>query len=244
MNRVGRAGVMLCLGAVVARLLWSGGFGWFVQQRMRWPLLAATVVLLIFGIYEVIGGSQEEREDPRSVRRSAGPAVGWMLILPLVVLISVAPTGLGAAAADRVDAYTPTEATTSDYEPIDASQGPVEMRVIDFLDRAVWDANKSLDGVPIRLEGLVVNDDEITDGFKLTRFMVSCCAADGIPLQVTLRGTGAPLPDDEWVVADVIWRAPEVPYLEQGGGRISVEADVQSLTVIPNAPNDPYESPY
>lgn len=242
MNRVGRAAIMLALGGVTTRLLWSGGFGWFVQQRMFLPLVAAAVVLLVFGLYEAFAGALDESREEGVSRSSAGPTVGWMLILPLLVLISVAPTGLGAAAADRVAAFTPTESTAL-FEPIDTSSGePPSMRVFDFLDRALWDDQRSLEDVVIRLEGLVVNDPELPDGFKLTRFLVSCCAADGIPLQVSLHGAGQTLPDDSWVVADVMWRPAD--FTQDAEGAPVVEADVVSLQVIPNAPNDPYESPY
>lgn len=233
---------MLTLGAIMGRLLWSGGFGWFVQQRMRLPLLGAAIVLIIFGAYEVVSAAREEDSDPESSGRSAGPGVGWLLLLPVTVLISVAPTGLGAAAADRVDAYTPT-ATSEQFDALDTSNGPPEMRVFDFLERAYWDEELSLEDQVVQIEGLVVNDPDTPDGFLLTRFMVSCCAADGIPLQVTLRDTGAPLENETWVVADVIWRPPSIPYREQGADSV-VEADVVSLTVVPDAPNDPYESPY
>ncbi len=233
--------LLLSLGAVTARMLWSGGYGWFVQQRMFIPLVLATVVLLGFGVFEAIQGTQEERRNPESSRWSVAPAVGWLLLLPLLVLIAVAPTGLGAAAASRVEAFTPNE-RLSRFEPLDASAGPVDMRVYDFLERAVWDPDASLDGVTVRLEGLVVNDDRTPDGFMLTRFLVSCCAADGIPLQVALRGVDQTFEDDTWVVAEVVWRPPEVPYDQVQGTKI-VEADVISLTVVPGT-NDPYESPY
>lgn len=226
----------------MARLLWSGSFGWFVQQRMRIPLIVATAMLLLFGAFEALDGSREEQDDAAASRRSAGPAIGWLLILPLVVLISVAPTGLGAAAADRVDAYTPTEKQDS-YESLDASAGPVEMRVFDFLDRAIWDDARSLEGVTVRLEGLVVNDPEIANGFKLTRFLVSCCAADGIPLQVTVRDATQVFSDDTWVVADVVWRPPDIAYLDMGNDLV-VEADAVTITEVTDARNDPYESPY
>jgi len=237
MNRVGRATVMLGLGVITARLLWSGGFGWFVQQHMRIPLILATIVLLVFGIYELIW-----RSDSTSSRLSAGPVVGWLLVLPLLVLISVAPTGLGAAAADRVEAFTPNE-NTAGFTPLDDSDGPIEMRMFDFLDRAAWDTELSLEGRTIRLQGLVVNHEDVPDGFKLTRFMVSCCAADGIPLQVTLRNVGTTYADDTWVIADVIWRPPTVPYQNSTGSWI-IEADAVSITVDPDPPDDPYESPY
>ena len=95
----------------------------------------------------------------------------------------------------------------------------------------------------MQLEGLVVNDPEAAGGFLLTRFMVSCCAADGIPLQVLLHDTGQPLEDDTWVIAEVVWRQPDIPYQETPSPW-RVEADAVSITVVPDARNDPYESPY
>ncbi len=239
MSRIGRASLLALIGTLIGRLVLDGGFGWFVQQRMRWPLAAASIILIIFGLYELMRSLRDDDGGPRS----AGPQVGWLLVLPLLVLFSVAPTALGAVAASRVDAYVPTESTNR-FEPLPNVDSAIEMRVIDFLDRATWDTERSLEGRLIRLEGLVVNDPDVPDGFKLTRFMVSCCAADGIPLQVTVRGANTVLEDDTWVVADVIWRAPEVPYQETEGVWI-IEADALVITpVVGGVPKDPYESPY
>jgi len=245
-NRVGRAAVMLALGLVMARMLWTGSFGWFIQQRMRIPLLLATIVLLALAIYEGIAGTREEQNDPESVRRSTAPKVGWMMILPLLVLVSVAPTGLGAAAADRVDAYTPSEPIENNevFEALDTSQEPVPLRVIDYVNRAIWDDQRSVEGVTVRLEGLVVNDPDVPDGFLLTRFLVSCCAADGIPIQVAVRDVDKSYADDTWVVADVVWREPDTPYMEIEADVWYVDAELVSLTVDPDPPKDAYESPY
>lgn len=294
MSRSGRAAIMLFLGIVSARLIWTGSFGWFVQQRMRIPLAVAAVVLVLLGAHELwrlwraegddVGHDEADdhaHHDDHDHAHAAGPTVGWMLLLPLLVLISVAPTGLGAAAAQRVDAFVPGDATR-DFAPIgegddgevslgaatraradvestedleaagprpgddgeDDSQA-VEMRVYEFIDRAVWDANRSLEDRVIRLEGLVVNDPELPDGFRLTRFMVSCCAADGIPLQVGVRDVGQSFPDDTWVVADLVWRPPDTPYQELEAGSWVVEADAVVVTAVTDGqPKDPYESPY
>ncbi len=241
MNRLGRAAILLWIGAFVVRMVWTGGFGWFVQQRMRYPLLIAAIALLVFGAYEAVRGTADESREPSVAKRSVAPGVGWLLVLPFVVLMSVAPTGLGAAAADRVGAYNPVESDRV-FEPIDASAGVMEMKVFDFLDRAVWDEDRSLEGVTVRLEGIVVNDPDIPDGFKLVRFLVSCCAADGIPLQVAVSG-GPSYENDTWVVADVVWIPPDRPYQDLEGDWI-VEAEAVQVTVIEDPPNDPYESPY
>lgn len=238
---MGRAAVLCALGGVTLRLIWSGGFGWFVQQRMRLPLLAAGIILLAMGLFEAWAAGREEKADPSSIRRSVAPSIGWMLVLPLLVLMAVAPTGLGAAAAGRVDAYTPSAASQA-YDPLPQTDGPTPLRVFDFLDRAIWDPDRSLEDTPILLEGLVVNDPDTPDGFLLTRFMVSCCAADGIPLQVQVSGAGQAFADDTWVKAVVLWRPPETPYQDKQGDW-TVAADIVSIEVA-ETPGDAYESPY
>ena len=160
-----------------------------------------------------------------------------------MVLVSVAPTGLGAAAAERVEPFTPVE-VTKNFEPLDVSAQPLEMRVFDFVDRAFWDPEGSTEGVTVRLEGLVVNDPEIEDGFLLTRFLVSCCAADGVPIQVAVRGVETPFENDTWVTADVVLRPPPAPFQELPLDQRTVQADIVAITVDPNPPSDAYESPY
>ncbi len=243
MTRFGRSAMMLFLAVTMSRLLWTGSFGFFIQQRMQIPLILATIGLFGLGGYEAVRAFKEEKVDPESVRTSIAPRVGWLMVLPLLVLFSVAPTGLGAAAAERVEPFTPVE-VTREFEALDTSVQPVEMRVFDFVDRAFWDPDRSTEDVTVRLEGLVVNDDEINDGFRLTRFLVSCCAADGVPIQVIVRGVDTIYEDDTWVVADVILRPPPAPFAELPVDQRLIQADVVAIEVNPNPPTDAYESPY
>lgn len=246
MNRVGRAAVMILLGLVMARLLANGSFGFFIQQRMRIPLLLATIVLIALGVYEGIAGVRQESSEPSSITRSTAPKVGWLMVLPLLVIFSVAPTGLGAAAAERVEAFTPVEPEEDfdRFEDLDTSNGIPELRVIDFVNRAIWDEDFSVRGETVRLEGLVVNDPDVPDGFLLTRFLVSCCAADGIPVQVAVRDVNQTFTDDTWVVADVVWREPVIPYTEIEEDVWHVDVDLVGITVDADPPTDAYESPY
>jgi len=241
-NRIGRAGVLVTLGISVARLLWSGEFGWFVQQRMRWPLVAAAAALLVMGVIEVVAAARQERRDPASARRPAGPLVGWLLGLPLLVVVAVAPTSLGAAAAARAAGYVPAD-PGSGFQPLPEG-GPVPLTLFDFLNRAVADEQRSLDGVEVELTGIVVNDPALPAGadFALTRFLVSCCAADAIPLQVAVRGAGA-YPDDTWVRVRAVWRPSPTPYAELVRPWW-VEVDAVSVELVTDPPSSPYESPY
>lgn len=242
MTRGGRAVLMIFVGAVCTRLAWTGEFGVFLQQRMRWPLLIAGAIAVALGLVEAV---RADRDEPAE-RWSVAPRVGWLVIVPMLVLIAVAPTGLGASAVGRTDGYQATERNS--FPPLPAGSEPVAMTMLEFVDRAVWDSERSLAGRHVLLRGFVVADERVPDGFALTRFVVACCAADALPVQVAVHtGTGAPpgtgsLDDDTWVDAVVVWRPPSEPY-DLTTSWI-VEVDLIELDVLPEAPAAPYESPY
>ena len=89
-----------------------------------------------------------------------------------------------------------------------------------------------------------MNDPDHTEGFTLTRFLVSCCAADGIPLQVDLHEVGQTFEDDTWVIADVRWLPPDVPYNELPEAERRIAAEVLDIQAVSGDRKDPYESPY
>ena len=89
MTRFGRSAMMLFLAVTMSRLLWTGSFGFFIQQRMQIPLILATIGLFGLGGYEAVRAFKEEKVDPESVRTSIAPRVGWLMVLPLLVHFSV-----------------------------------------------------------------------------------------------------------------------------------------------------------
>lgn len=237
MTSAGRAALLLGLGLIVGRLTVEGSYGNFVQQRMRWPLAIAALCMIVLGVIDLVRWLRAAREDEASV----APAVGGLLVVPLLVLMSVAPAALGAAAADRVDPYEPPPPDAPVWTLPEAD--PFEMRVLDFVNHVLYDERRGLEGRSVILEGLVVNDDEVPDGFLLVRFLVSCCAADGIPLKVALRGTPERFDDDTWVRVVVTWLPPEVPFGQPGAPKY-IEAQIETVDIIPDPPDSPYESPF
>lgn len=235
---MGRGVLMAYVGIVVGRLVVSGGFGDFVQQHMKWPLLVAAVFTVVLGLSDVVRGMRE-RADDRD--RSVGPVIGWLLAAPLLVLVSVAPAALGAAAADRVDSYEPPPPDSAESAWNFPDDDPFELQMYEFVDAALWDEGRSLEGREVILEGIVVNDPSVPDGFVLVRFMVSCCAADGLPLKVALHGSPQPFENDQWVRATVTWR-PTDPEAEVDPD-LAIQADIVDVVPI-EAPDAPYESPY
>lgn len=211
----------------------------------------AGIVLTTLGLLTILRGVRNGRGavGPASAgddshEHAHSPRVAWLLLLPLLAILLVAPAPLGADAAGRSDAQAPpSPAADSLFGPLPApSDGAVELTVTEFLQRALYDDARSLEAVPVRLRGFVVVDPETSDGYLLTRFVLSCCAADGFPIQVAATCIdGPPPPDDTWVEVVGTWDPPAPDTSETDGGGPAVAAlAAESQTVI-DPPAKPYE---
>jgi uncharacterized membrane protein YcgQ (UPF0703/DUF1980 family) len=75
----------------------------------------------------------------------------------------------------------------------------------EFVTRAVRDPSQSLAGVRVRLVGFVAPGDG-GGGYRLTRFVIFCCAADAEALQAVVRGDPIPRARDQWLEVDGTWQ--------------------------------------
>jgi uncharacterized repeat protein (TIGR03943 family) len=170
-----------------------------------------------------------------------GPGVGWLLALPLAVLLLIEPTSLGAYAASRQAVKTTrlSQAEGVVFDPLPAKQdGHLELSLTDFSERGLYDSKESLKGQPVRLVGFVNNDKTAPGGFFLTRFKIACCAADAYPIQVVLLGDAGQWPDDTWLTIDGVWKPTEVQ--PDAKDLLRAQITVQKVTKMTTTP-DPYE---
>ncbi|WP_407653648.1 TIGR03943 family putative permease subunit [Actinoplanes oblitus] len=122
------------------------------------------------------------------------PRVGWLLLLPVLGLLLVSPPALGSFAAGQAGSVGP--AAASDYPPLPAGD-PVEVSLLDYASRAVFDSGRSLAGRNVKLTGFITPGP---DGKPmLARMVLTCCAADGRPIKVGLAGVPIDAPPDAWV---------------------------------------------
>ncbi|PZG04773.1 TIGR03943 family protein, partial [Micromonospora craterilacus] len=148
------------------------------------------------------------------------PRVGWLLILPVLGLLLVAPPALGSYAASQAGTALSAQ-QQSDYPPLPEGD-PVSVSVLDYASRALFDRGASIGDRRVLLTGFIATGP---DGQPiLARMVLSCCAADGRPIKLGLTGdvpTG--LPNDSWVevtgrYTERLGRDPvndaEIPYLE------------------------------
>ncbi|MGH3544606.1 MAG: TIGR03943 family putative permease subunit [Mycobacteriales bacterium] len=126
----------------------------------------------------------------------AAPWVAWLLVLPVFAIFLIAPASLGSYAADR--AGTSIAAPDgSDYPPLPLGD-VVSLTVLDYATRAVFEGDASLQDRTVKLTGFTSRREG--GGVRLNRIILSCCAADGRPVKITLVGElPRKLPADTWV---------------------------------------------
>ena len=178
------------------------------------------------------------------------PRIGWWLIAPVVCIALVPIVPLGAdAVGDRASNEVlgrsgDGEAGPAGSDGVDEDGRSVdggEVTLLDFVSRTVNDPTNPYPE-PVTLVGFVTDDPTVTDGFVLGRFVVSCCAADALPLLVRIDWAGDVPPRDTWVevTGDHV---PAPADLPQGERPEVANIVVRATEVVPiPEPSQPYES--
>jgi uncharacterized repeat protein (TIGR03943 family) len=243
-NREAQAIVLLLLGGALVHASVTDLYLRYVKAGLRPLLLATGVVLVLAAIvtayYEWRRSRPTERKPTAAIRHAEPghahrePWVSWLLLLPLLALILVAPPALGSYSAMN----TGTALRKPFFLVSLPADGPLQLSVVDYASHAVYGQGLGLADRPITLTGFITTN---RDGQAyLTRMILSCCAADAQPVKVGLTGQIPPvLQPDTWFAitgtytarqtTDPINKGP-IPFL-----------DVSRADPV-SAPPDPYES--
>lgn len=161
------------------------------------------------------------------------PRISWLLILPLLALILVAPPALGSYSATRTGTALQEPLA---YPPLPAA-GLLRLGVVDYAGRAVYDHGRTLTGRRIQLTGFVALDRDGTP--YLVRMALNCCAADAQPVKVGLTGHIPPvLQPDTWLRITGTYTARRAKDPVNGGPIPFIE--VIAAKPVP-VPHDPYD---
>ena len=210
--------VMLLLGGAVVRSGLTGMSLRYVKEGLR-PfliiaglLLIAAAVMTLWYEFHPADDHHDDHHDDDPDSADGGhdgqdgdghghahhePRVGWLLILPVLALLLVAPPALGSYAAGQSGSVLTAQNADSDYPPLPKGD-PTELDLLDYASRAVFDQGKTLTGRSIRLTGFITPG---ADGQPmLARIVLACCAADGRPIKVALTGNApTSVQADTWV---------------------------------------------
>ncbi|MFJ6541659.1 TIGR03943 family putative permease subunit [Streptomyces sp. NPDC091385] len=258
MNRHAQAAVLFLLGGALLHAGTTDLYLRYVKAGLQPLLLAAGAVLLVTagatvwyewrrGKSASANGSSEEPGRPeheaqlREHHEDEGhedhahpePRVSWLLVLPLLALILVAPPALGSYSALRTGTALQKP---FGYDPLPA-RNPVPLSVVDYASRAAYGHGKTLHGRAVRVTGFLSLDGSGKP--YLVRMALNCCAADAQPVKIALTGQLPPvLRPDAWLEVKGTYR-PGLTRDPVNGGPIPY-LKVTSTRPVPT-PRDPYD---
>jgi uncharacterized repeat protein (TIGR03943 family) len=202
-----RSLLLVVLGATATWLWWSGDVLNYVRPGLAPYLLASGVILVGLGLLPPLGllGDQAAGHPGGHGGHHHRAWVGWLLLVPVLVVMLVQPTALGSYA---VSSRATVPGGDGGFEPLAAPvRGAVPMSMAEFVTRAERDPAQSLAGVRVRLVGFVAPGQGKEGGYRLTRFVIFCCAADAEALQAVVRGDPSPRARDQWLEVEGTWMA-------------------------------------
>ena len=181
-------------------LLQSGRTPLYLSARTDWvvPLGAVLLTIAVAGFLAVARRAAPEPIRPRAALSTV------VLLLPVVLIAVSPPSSLGTYAAGRRAGLLSGGAVAASADSI--AKGRVSLADVAGALRsdAAMRALVERAGSPVEFVGFVDRTGGMpADEFYLTRFLVTCCAADAVSLRV--RVVGAPpddLKQDQWVRID------------------------------------------
>ena len=247
-DRRSQAAVLLLVGAMALYLGASDAALAYVKAGLQPLLLASGVILVGLAVVAVLWPRRDQ-----DGHQPHGPRVAWLLALPPLALVLIAPPALGAFAASRQAVRPPSTIQTSptDQAAAGADQAlfpplippgdgaAVPLTLAEYMVRD-YEAPHTLAGVRIRLVGFVTPQPSGRDGYLLTRFAINCCAADATALKVAIHGDPVPRGPDTWLEVEGRWqqRASDDPNQPSSETPLLL---AESIRVI-EQPSPPYES--
>jgi len=178
-------------------LLWmalSGTMSRFLGPRTYWVAWFGAVTLLLTGAATAVNAF-------RSPGKRAGRA-DWagviLLSIPIALVLALPSPQLGAQAASRKAVGV---GALSSFVPPPPKGGEIGLEEIHYagMSREYADQVGITEGADVDLVGFVTHPKKAKDGtFSLTRFYISCCAADAVPYSVPIQAA-EDLDDDTWL---------------------------------------------
>ncbi|SOD84868.1 TIGR03943 family protein [Streptomyces sp. Ag109_G2-15] len=231
---------MFLLGAALLHAGATDLYLRYVKAGLQ-PLLLASGAVLIAAALATAWYERKRAKAARAVGAGHAhsghahpePRISWLLVLPLLSLILIAPPALGSYSALRTGTALQQP---YGYGRLPAGD-PVPLSVVDYASRAAYDHGRSLHGRPVRVTGFLALDH--SGAPYLVRMALNCCAADAQPVKIALTGKLPPvLQPDAWLEVTGSY-TPKLTHDPVNNGPIPY-LKVTSARPVPT-PHDPYD---
>jgi uncharacterized repeat protein (TIGR03943 family) len=236
--------LLILLGGALLKIAINGDYLRYVKPSQQPWVIAGGAVMTALGALAILGDLVAARRAAAVAGPTASPEhehhhptrSAWLLMVPVLAVFLVAPPALGADSVTRTEARAPQSAAASDavaFPPLPAG-AVVPLPVSEFVSRAGYDGNGTLNGRTISLSGFVVHTKQ---GTLLARMVISCCAADAFPVTVRLAGAAAGgFKSDAWI--EVTGKV--VPGTATPANSYTPDFTLATIRPVPT-PADPYE---
>ena len=223
--RVTTAAALAAWAGLFWFLLLTGRTSLYLSSRTAWVVPVGAVVLTLAALGRLLTA---RTRPPERLSRRATLGIAFILV-PVAAILALPPTALGSYAASRRSLASGGISGAPDLSTGDAV-------TLASVAAAGWsdEARRSLvrrAGSRVSFEGFVARrDGQPADEFLLTRFIVSCCVADALSVQV--RVVGVPpgrFAEDQWVRVEGVFYP------------VGREVIVDASRIAPiGQPDDPY----
>ncbi|GHE45388.1 TIGR03943 family putative permease subunit [Streptomyces capitiformicae] len=254
MNRQAQTVLLFLTGGGLLHAGFTDLYLRYVKAGLRPLLIGAGVVLIAAAMATVWYGRRAARQQGDEPAPGDGheghkgregregheghahrePRVSWLLVLPLLALVLVAPPAAGSYTAMRTG--TALQEQPWGYPELPAD-GPLRLSVADYAGRAVYDKGRALADRELKVTGFLALGGDGTP--YLVRMALNCCAADAQPVKVALSGAlPAVLQPDTWIEVTGTYTPKQAK--DPVNGTAIPFLDVTATRPV-KAPQDPYD---
>lgn len=230
-----RAALLATLGIVLLGKWRDGSLALYVNPIYIPLMIASGVVLLVVSAAFFSRLARQARGGRDDGHAGHGSRTGVGLIGLAVLLAALAPArplGSAALASQGTEVAPPAFA-------VNLTEDTADWSLLEWSVALGGERRDRLAGRPISVVGFVHRPREAapSEGFRIARFVVRCCAADGVAVSLPVyHPDGGAFAVDSWVRVDGTLRLADVD------GRMVPTIDATTLTEVPR-PATPYLSP-
>ncbi|OIP78352.1 MAG: TIGR03943 family protein [Oscillatoriales cyanobacterium CG2_30_44_21] len=230
---------MIAWGLTLLRLWLSSQLFLLVHPNYVPLTIIAGFTLTLVGLAEAWRVGQRRRDKQQHINLMKPSLSSSLLLFVAIVALFVSPRAFTSEKAIHRGATESIADTRTAPQSFRASNRPEERNLVEWVRTiSAYPEPDAYKGQKVNLSGFVVHAPEQPDNmFLITKFVITCCAADVYPvsLPVKINGSRSAYPPDRWL---------------QIQGRVDVDTQngKRQVVIIPSnitaiaEPKNPYDS--
>ncbi|MGF1534928.1 MAG: TIGR03943 family protein [Elainellaceae cyanobacterium] len=233
--------VLLSWGLLLLKYWVSGQIYFLLHPNYIWLAIAAGFMLVVLGLWRMLQRLSSRQRSQQSQHISLLPRrwnIGLLLAIAVFGLVYSPRPFTSDIALQRGVTDTLT-LTRSQPQTFSVSQNPSDKSLLDWVGTLnVYPEPDAYEGQQVEIDGFVVFPPDLPEGYlMISRFVITCCAADAYPvgLPVKLPSRISPPAADQWV------RVSGEMGSESLGGQRQLVIQATQVVEIPQ-PKNPYAS--